>query len=354
MAVLSGTGPGPRPAEEEAGRAGVNSSGRLARPCGGPEAARPPDQGPGRPPRPTPGRVPPAGPDTGHTAHTGRHNGSMPIPSRAALVDHLVRTRIAGNVATPRDNNLSHYRKLANGDRHYWLGLELGDRWTDEQDVLAVMAERCGVNDDPAHRQGQDTIDPELTVDALERMAARLRKAADGRERVLFATGHPGGLLDVHRRTADALRRAGCEIVRIPSGLMADEGMVFQFADVAMLERGATLWHTHSPAPMAAVLDAMAHLGRPLPDLVVADHGWAGCAGQRGLDAIGYADCNDPALFLGEAEGSLQVTVPLDDHVTDPRFYDPMTDYLLHAAGLLEEEPAEDAAGSEEAGRPVA
>ncbi|WP_412080188.1 phosphatase [Streptomyces sp. SJL17-1] len=81
---------------------------------------------------------------------------------------------------------------------------------------------------------------------------------------MLFATGHPGGLLDVHRATAAALRAAGCEIVRIPGGLIADEGMVFQFADVAMLERGAT-WHTHSPAPMAAILDAMAHEGRPLP-----------------------------------------------------------------------------------------
>ncbi len=189
----------------------------------------------------------------------------MPIPSRAALVDHLTRTRIAGDVATPRDNNLSHYRKLANGDRHYWLGLELGDRWTDEQDVLAVMAERCGVSDDPGHRSGQDTIDPELTVDALERMAARLRKAAAGKERVLFATGHPGGLLDVHRATADALRIAGCEIVRIPGGLTADEGMVFQFADVAMLERGATLWHTHSPEPMKAILDGLEREGRPLP-----------------------------------------------------------------------------------------
>ncbi|WP_406139729.1 phosphatase [Streptomyces sp. NBC_01089] len=258
----------------------------------------------------------------------------MPIPSRAELVDHLVRTRIAGNVATPRDNNLSHYRKLSNGDRHFWLGLELGDRWVDEQDVLAVMAERCGVNDDPQHRHGQDTIDPELTVDALDRMAARLRKAADGSESVLFATGHPGGLLDVHRATADALRAAGCEIVRIPGGLSADEGMVFQFADVAMLERGATLWHTHSPEPMRAILDGLERAGRPLPDLVVADHGWAGCAGQRGLDSIGYADCNDPALFLAEAEGTLQVTVPLDDHVTDPRFYDPMTAYLLDAAGL--------------------
>ncbi|MFJ6566030.1 phosphatase [Streptomyces sp. NPDC091292] len=262
----------------------------------------------------------------------------MPIsgtPSRAALVDHLVRTRIAGDVATPRENNLSHYRKLANGDRHYWLGLELGDRWNDEQDVLAVMAERCGVNDDPEYRFGQDTIDPELTVDGLERMAGRLRKAAAGRERVLFATGHPGGLLDVHRATAAALRAAGCEIVVIPDGLLADEGVVFQFADVAMLERGATLWHTHSPAPMAAILDGLAREGRPLPDLVVADHGWAGCAGQRGIDSVGYADCNDPALFLGEAEGTLQVTVPLDDHVTSPRYYDPMTAYLLDAAGLL-------------------
>jgi hypothetical protein len=200
------------------------------------------------------------------------------------------------------------------------------------------MAERCGVSDDPEHRQGQDTIDPELTVDALERMAARLRKAAAAKERVLFATGHPGGLLDVHRQTAAALRAAGCEIVRIPGGLFADEGMVFQFADVAMLERGATLWHTHSPAPMAAILDGLARDHRPLPDLVVADHGWAGCAGQRGLDSIGYADCNDPALFIGEAEGTLQVTVPLDDHVTDPRFYDPMTAYLLDAAGLTAQE----------------
>ncbi|MFE0425958.1 phosphatase [Streptomyces sp. NPDC058953] len=259
----------------------------------------------------------------------------MPIPSRAALVEHLVRTRIAGDVATPRDNNLSHYRKLANGDRHYWLGLELGDRWTDEQDVLAVMAERCGVNDDPGHRVGQDTIDPELTVDGLDRMAARLRKAAAGHERVLFATGHPGGLLDVHRSTADALRAAGCEIVSIPGGLMTDEGMVYQVGGVAVLEHGATLWHTHSPAPMAAILDGLARDGSPLPELVVADHGWAGCAGQRGFDTVGYADSNDPALFIAEAEGTVQVTVPLDDHVLDPRFYEPMTAYLLGAAGLL-------------------
>jgi hypothetical protein len=254
-------------------------------------------------------------------------------PARAELIDHLVRTRIAGDVATPRENNLAHYRSLSNGDRHYWLGLELGDRWTDEQDVLAVMAERCGVVDDPDHRSGPDTIDPELTVGALDRAAAELRKAAEGRRRVLFATGHPGALLDMHGSLARALHGSGCDIVRVPLGTYADEGVIVQFGGVAVHERGASLWHTHSPAPMAAVLEQLERAGEALPDLVVADHGWAGFAAQQGIPTVGFADCNDPALFVGEAEDTLSVTVPLDDHVTDPRFYEPLTAYLL--AGTL-------------------
>ncbi|WP_326598914.1 phosphatase [Streptomyces sp. NBC_01803] len=259
------------------------------------------------------------------------------VPSRAELIDHLISTRIAGDVATPRENNLSHYRELANGNRYFWLGLEFGDRWTDEQDVLAVMAERCGVDEDPGHRQGQDTIDPELTVDGLHRAATLLRKAVEAGQRVLVATGHPGGLLDVHARTAAALEAAGCDLVRVPIGLTADEGVVAQMAGVAMYERGATLWHTHSPQPMAEILDALPLAGEALPDLVIADHGWAGRAARQGIDTIGYADCNDPALFLAEAEGTLSVCVPLDDHVANPRYYEPLTAYLLDAAGLAQE-----------------
>ncbi|WP_103503879.1 MULTISPECIES: phosphatase [unclassified Streptomyces] len=256
------------------------------------------------------------------------------VPSRDELIDHLVRTRIAGDVATPRDNNLAHYRELANGNPYYWFGVEFGDRWSDEQDVLAVMAELCGVSEDPEHRRGQDTIDPELTVAGLERAAAELGKAAADRARVLTATGHPGGLLDMHAQVAAALRAAGCELVRVPLGLTADQGVVTQLAGVAVYERGASLWHTHSPAPMAEILDALPQEGEEPPGLVFADHGWAGCAAQRGLTTVGFADSNDPALFLAESEGTLTVCVPLDDHVVNPRFYEPMTAYLLDVAGL--------------------
>ncbi|MCD0483351.1 phosphatase [Streptacidiphilus sp. ASG 303] len=272
-------------------------------------------------------------------------------PSRAGLLAHLTASRIAGEVATTRENNLDHYRALAEGDRYYWLGLELGDRWADESAVLAVMAERCGVVADPGHVRGQDTIGAELCADALERMAAVLREAVGRRARVLFATGHPGGVLAVHRELARALAGAGCTVV-VPRDLplppdgtgSADGASGADGADgrrrrevravdrVAVLHEGSRLLHTHEPGPMRAVLDVLEADGG-LPDLVVADHGWAGHAGLRGIETVGFADCNDPALFLAEAEGTLRVTVPLDDNVS-PELYGPLTAYLLAEAGL--------------------
>lgn len=70
----------------------------------------------------------------------------------------------------------------------------------------------------------------------------------------------------------------------------------------------------------------MAVLDEP-PDLVVADHGWAGVAADRGIDTLGLADCNDPALFVAEHEGKPIVTVPLDDNVP-PQHYDPLSEFV--------------------------
>ena len=106
---------------------------------------------------------------------------------------------------------------------------------------------------------------------------------------------------------------------------------------VATVSTRGELNHTHSPRPMQAMLAELAETGEPPPDLVVADHGWAGAAGQAGITAVGFADSNDPALFVGEAEGKVAVAVPLDDNVA-PHLYAPLTAYLLHAAGLA---PAE-------------
>jgi hypothetical protein len=259
-------------------------------------------------------------------------------PSREALKAYLDGALITGMVGTSRESNRGHYRALAEGERHFWLGLDLGDRWSDESRVLALMAERCGVDPDPGRTEGQDTISAERCAAALDRVAELLRKAVAQRHRVLFATGHPAGMLPVYQDLARALAAAGGEVLLPPGGikLRTDSGRnqdIRRIGAVAVLQERGHLPHTHSPEPMRALLDRLEADGGGLPDLVIADHGWAGHAASRIVPTIGFADCNDPALFVGEAEGSLLVAVPLDDDV-EPHLYEPMTAYLLAAAGL--------------------
>ena len=79
---------------------------------------------------------------------------ALPIPTRAELIDQLVAARIAGPVTTTRENNLANFRLMANRDPGYLFGLQPRAPWTFE-DVLALMAERCGVSADPLARLGR-------------------------------------------------------------------------------------------------------------------------------------------------------------------------------------------------------
>jgi hypothetical protein len=248
------------------------------------------------------------------------------------LREHLLATRIAGDVATSRENNLRNYARMAQGHENYDFGLVPKRRWT-AGEVLEVMARLCGVVPDPSYDEGPDTIDPALTLAALDRWRDRLAKAAAGGERVLLATGHPTGVLALHLEVAAALRRAGGEVL-VPD---LDWSWAWEqewgsgrprhvrcLGGVHVLASGGELLHTHRPEPMLALLAA---LGEP-PDLVVADHGWAGAAAEAGIQTLALADCNDPALFVAEAEGKPVVTVPLDDNVL-PHLYGPMAEHVL-------------------------
>lgn len=256
-----------------------------------------------------------------------------------SLAELLVAARIAGNVGTSRQDNLRNYARMAAGWPDYDFGLALRRPWTAEQ-VLAVMARRVGVDPDPTYLEGPDRIDPRLTVAALQVWRDRLAKAAAGHERVLLATGHPTGVLAVHLPIAAALRAAGCEVL-VPDPIdlswpwesNRDRARdrprhVRCVAGVHLLAAGGELLHTHRPEPMRAVLTALAYP----PDLVVADHGWAGAAAQAGIETLALADSNDPALFVAQPEGHPLVTVPLDDNVL-PHRYDPIVRSLLEGWG---------------------
>ncbi|WP_185028690.1 phosphatase [Streptomyces candidus] len=267
--------------------------------------------------------------------------------SRSGLRTHLVAAKLAGEVATAREVSLRSYQLFGAGDPRVLLGLEPQQGWP-ERELVRLMAERCGVSGDVRYRVGPDCIDPERTLDALDAFAEKLGEAAANRTPVLFGTGHPHRLVDFYAALADALSAAGCEVLTPAQDRRVDITTRFgvrtynldYVRGVALMrEPGAqepgsdTGVHSHSPLPVRVVLQAAAEGAGPLPGLVVGDHGWVCGAGQLGFEAIGLADVDDPALFVGEAEGRVAVAVPLDDAVRSV-YYRPLTRYVLNRACL--------------------
>ncbi|WP_051966997.1 phosphatase [Kitasatospora mediocidica] len=274
-------------------------------------------------------------------------------PDRAELLDHLVRRRLAGpNIPTPRQKNLRSYRLFGQGDPEALMGLDPEGRWGPAA-VLDLMAERCGVRPEFGYGQGPDRIDPERTVAALDRLAALLRRTAERRGSVLAGTGHPTQLAGFHGALVTALAGAGCAVrtpargarLRTPTPSGDRLCAVDYLGPVAVLRAldgpartgrlgsGSDLLHTHSAQPVRLLLAALAEAGHPPPDLLLGDHGWLCGAGRLGVPAGGPADSNDPAPFVGEAERTVAVAVPMDDGA-QPACYRPLTDYVLQQADL--------------------
>ncbi|MBB3076665.1 phosphatase [Streptomyces violarus] len=265
----------------------------------------------------------------------------------AALRAHLLAARLAGTVATSREESLRSYRLFAARDPRVLIGLDPEGAWS-QRELIELMADRCGVSADSRRTSGQDVIDPQRTVAALDAFAERLADVAQRAAPVLLGTGHPHRLLGFYAALADALSAAGCAVLTPAQGRCIDITTRFGLRThnldyvrgVALVrvpgverpgcEPGA---HTHSPLPVRTALAAAAEAGGPLPELVIGDHGWVCGAGQLGFEAIGPADTNDPAPFVGQAEGSVSVVVPLDDGVRSD-YYLPLTRYVLNRACL--------------------
>lgn len=249
-----------------------------------------------------------------------------------ALLAHLVATRMAGAVATSRDSNVANIDKMLAGDPDYHFGVRLTRDWT-AADVLAVMARRVGVDPDPGRRHGTDRIDPPLTLAGLDAAAERIGRAASDGARVLVATGHPTGLLALYLPVVAALERAGCTLLTPSDGRpipgIGRRPKYLRYAGpVAVLATAADLVHTHRAEPMRAMLRELRDSGEPPPDLVIADHGWAGAAADAGIPTVGFADCNDPGVFIAAEQGLDIVAVPLDDNLMVTSGYRPVAERL--------------------------
>lgn len=220
-----------------------------------------------------------------------------------------------------RASTIGKIRPLIEGDPDKTFGLS-GMEGHSEADVLAYMARYTGCSDDISCLDIEDYIDPDLTIAGIVAAAERLRDHAREGGTLLAATGHPTGMLEHNIRVVDSFVAAGGKIVRpreeeqLPS-TKSRYIEVRYTGGVACLADWGQLKHTHLSYAMELMLEV-----EPWPEMVFADHGFAGAAIERGIPTVAIMDINDHALAVAAGEGRDVTIVPLDDN-RPPRLYEP-------------------------------
>jgi len=243
-----------------------------------------------------------------------------PYP-REELVRALEGGRVAGVATHPLDNVRGNARLLLEGDPDKEFGLTGLQDGLVLQDVLDMVSAGSGVAIDPAQEFGDVLIAPEPILDACEALGRRLALAAFGGERVLIGTGHPGGLDLLYREWERLLLTHGGRVIKPADGVtwrdprLTHDWSIGYLSGVGMQTDGLVPRHTHWPDAMHRMLEA------ERPDLVVADHGFAGAAIEAGVETVSVADVNDPALLVAKAQGRTDVVVVMDDHVAADAYW---------------------------------
>ena len=225
----------------------------------------------------------------------------------------------AGVNSHDRPNVLWKIRRLVQGQPDSQFGLT-GVSALPFADVLALVAEAAGVDPDPKVILGHVVVDADRVLDAFEAIGDRLALAARRGERVLLATGHPTGLPVLYQETGKLVSERGAKVIRPLEGFTWEDDagrrrQLRYFAGVAMLTDRASALHTHSPEAMERMLAEMT------PDLVFADHGFAGAAIEAGVDTVSIADVNEPALVVARAQGRAGPVAVMDDNVQPETYW---------------------------------
>jgi hypothetical protein len=240
---------------------------------------------------------------------------------RADLEHALLAGDVAGTASHPLDNVRGNILMLIDGDPDKLFGLSEMPGGLALDAILDLVAAGAGRPIDHDARYGPVDIAPGPIVDSCRAMGERLARAAAARERVLLATGHPVGLGLFYRALEGLLTARGARLATPAAGARWHEGhldhdwVVAYFGAVAVLFDDREPRHTHSPVAMERILE------EATPDLVVADHGFAGAAIEAGVETLSIADVNDPALIVAKAQGRTEVVVVMDDHVAPDDYW---------------------------------
>jgi hypothetical protein len=229
----------------------------------------------------------------------------------ARYAEQLLAAGVAGtNTSHGAQDNLYKINRVLEGDPNQTFGMDELLRDADFEEAYAAVAYYTGYPPDREETSDSGCIDPARTATGLLEAGERVRAVAEAGGCFIFATGHPGALLVYYLGLARWVEELGGKTLTVTTQGCYERGVPLDWAGpVAVLGDGASLLHTHSPAPMQDVLAQV-----DAPALVIADHGFAGAAVAAGVPTVAIMDTNDPALAVVARRGADLTIIPMDDN----------------------------------------
>jgi hypothetical protein len=235
----------------------------------------------------------------------------------------LTRLRLSGpELSHSRANNVDAARRLADNDPYVTFGIHLVIDYVqlnhvEPQDALSMIASITKCSQDVNHTEGRGYISPSSTIKGLKAMSAAITRVAREHGYVTFATGHPGSMIECYTELAALVRELGGHVLDLAKGQLVFQGedrdhihVADSVNSVAILSDTCAALHSHDSRAMELMLNDT----RRLPDLVIADHGFAGEAINRGIPTVAVMDTNDPGLAVAKKLGANVIIVPMNDN----------------------------------------
>ena len=233
-------------------------------------------------------------------------------PLITEYADQLLAATVAGTCTSHgAENNLRKIGLFLEGDENNTFGMEALVKGTTFEEAYSAVTEMIGNPPDREENPGRGCIDPARTAGGLLEAGERIRSVAESGGTFVFATGHPGALISYYLGLAGWVEDLGGEVLTaLTPGRYMRNSFLDWVGPVGTLGNGASLWHTHDPAPMRDLLEELGGV-----DLVVADHGYAGAAAATGIPTVAIMDTNDPAFAVVARRDAADLTVvPMDDN----------------------------------------
>jgi hypothetical protein len=259
---------------------------------------------------------------TGNVSQPPRE-GYVMASDEQVLERRLVKLRLSGpDLSHTRRKNVEAVERMVAGDQYATFGIRgvvehINSTSMSAGVALKIVSDVTKCSQDITYTEGRGYISPSSTIKGLKATAAAIKRVASNGGRVVLATGHPGSMIEYYVELADLIYRLGGRVLDLAKGQIVRQGedrdqiqVVDSINSVAFLSDTCAALHTHDSTPMEMMLNDTAHM----PDLVIADHGFAGEAINRGIPTVAVMDTNDPGLALARHIGANVIIVPMNDN----------------------------------------